>query len=203
MHNNKLSTVAFRIFNLLIGILSGLFWILVLFSFDDAVTAFTTLLAAAIHELGHEIALLILKKQTRIPIPRLLGLKITPSGVLSYKQEVIVCAAGPLANLAASLISLPLSLLCVYFSLFSAVNFITAASNLFPIKSYDGYKIISALSAAHSQTGEGWRILDRISLAFATAVLFLSLYAIYRLDAGYWIFGVFFIFLIREVKNTV
>ena len=224
MHIHKKSIFPGRFFEICLMLLSGLFWILALFGFDEPAVAFITLIAVAIHEFGHEAMLFILKKPLRLPLPRANGFKIKPHALLSYKEEIAVLVAGPFANLIFALLSykeeiavlvagpfanlifalLALPFLSKYESLqlFSVINGLTALTNLIPVRGYDGYKILSA-TAEHFECSTLNRVLDVCSLLFASAVLLLSLYAIDRLDAGYWIFGVFFIFLLREVKNSI
>ncbi len=183
-------------------LLSGLFWILALFGFDEPAVAFVTLVSVAIHELGHEAALFILGKPLRLPVPKTDGFRIKPQALLSYKEEIAVLAAGPLANTISALATILLFPKSDAQRLFSLVNVLTALTNLIPVRNYDGYKILAAI-AEHSESRALSRLLEIFSLLFASAVLLLSLYAIYRLDAGYWIFGVFFIFLLGEIKISI
>jgi Zn-dependent protease len=202
MHIHKKSIFPGRFFEICLMLLSGLFWILALFGFDEPAVAFITLIAVAIHEFGHEAMLFILKKPLRLPLPRANGFKIKPHALLSYKEEIAVLVAGPFANLIFALLALPFLSKYESLQLFSVINGLTALTNLIPVRGYDGYKILSA-TAEHFECSTLNRVLDVCSLLFASAVLLLSLYAIDRLDAGYWIFGVFFIFLLREVKNSI
>lgn len=202
MHIYKKNIFSVRFLEICLMLLSGLFWILALFGFDEPAVAFITLIAVAIHEFGHEAMLFILKKPLRLPLPRANGFKIKPHALLSYKEEIAVLVAGPFANLIFALIALPFLSKYESLQLFSVINGLTALTNLIPVRGYDGYKILSA-TAEHFECSTLNRVLDVCSLLFASAVLLLSLYAIDRLDAGYWIFGVFFIFLLREVKNSI
>ena len=202
MHIYKKNIFSVRFFEICLMFLSGLFWILALFGFDEPAVAFITLIAVAIHEFGHEAMLFILKKPLRLPLPRANGFKIKPHALLSYKEEIAVLVAGPFANLIFALLALPFFSKYESLQLFSVINGLTALTNLIPVRGYDGYKILSA-TAEHFECSTLNRVLDVCSLLFASAVLLLSLYAIDRLDAGYWIFGVFFIFLLREVKNSI
>ena len=198
MHNHKKIAPLIRFLSTLVSILCGVFWLLALFGFDDTRSALLTLVAALLHELGHEAALLLLGHPPRLPLPRLHGFRIKKDTNLSYKEDIIVLASGPLANAAAGLAGL----LLADGGFFSFINFLTALSNLLPIRSYDGYKILCAISDSRN-FAPGRHILDICSLLFAAAALFVSLYAIDRLDAGYWIFGVFFIFLLKEIKISL
>lgn len=201
MHIHKKSIFAKRFFEICIMLLSALFWIFALFGFDEPAVALVTLASVAIHEVGHEAALFVLKKPLRLPLPAANGFRIKPRSFLTYKEEIAVLAAGPLANLIAALTAILLFSSSDTQLLFPLVNVFTALTNLIPVRSYDGYKILAAI-AEHSECRALSRALDVCSLLFASAVLLLSLYAIDRLDAGYWIFGVFFIFLLREIKNS-
>ena len=200
MHNHKKILLFIRFLEALASFLSVFFWLFLLLGFDGLHTASLTVAAALIHELGHEIALILIGKAPQLPRPRLNGFRINARDMLSYKDEMLVCVAGPLANVAVWLVGI--SLCPEWAQLFSVVNLITALSNLLPLRGYDGYRMIAAV------LGElGWdvgrRILDSLSFFIATAALFISLYFIDRLDAGYWIFGGFFIFLLKEMKISI
>ena len=86
--------------------------------------------------------------------------------------------------------------------LFIFFNILTAVSNLLPIKGYDGYRMIcSALSLIGREAAI--RFVDALSFGIAAAAVILSLCIIYLFDAGYWIFFVFFIFLLKEAKISL
>ena len=204
MHNNKIgrhfSRRAAHFLECACGFLSLCFWAAALFGFDDPVTSAVTLLAVFLHEAGHLAALWLLGHPLRLPSPRLSGFGIRARRVLSYKEEFFVCLAGPLANLITGGVVLLFSR--GEASLFFAVSLLTAASNLLPIRGYDGYKAILAISGGLGFT-RCEEILSYVSFVLGAAALLLSLYAIYRLNAGYWIFGVFFIFILKEVKISI
>ena len=201
MQFNKFTSRQIRVLNLTIRILSGIFWILLLFGFDEGGSGILTICAALIHEAGHCAAHFMIGAGTALPHTSLLGFGLLPRRLLSYKEEIFVAAAGPLANLIALVLLLPLC-----FSeearLFALVNLLCAVSNLLPVKSYDGYRI---LSSAFSLLGipRAMLAIDALSFAIASAAVLISLCAIYFLDAGYWIFGVFFIFLLKEVDFSL
>ena len=201
MQFNKNSSRRRRVLNLIIRILSGIFWILLLFGFDEGGSGALTICAAMIHEAGHCAAHFLIGAGTALPHASLLGFGLLPRRLLSYREEIFVAAAGPLANLITFLLIFPFGF-SEDMRLFAIVNLLCAASNLLPVKSYDGYRI---LSATFSLLGipRAMLAIDALSFAIASAAVLISLCAIYFLDAGYWIFGVFFIFLLKEVDFSL
>ncbi len=109
---------------------------------------FVTLLAALLHELGHLIA----AKCLHIPIGNLhmdfLGARLEVRGrMLSYGEEWLLCAAGPLASLTCAAAG---SLLWRYSPMaewFSCASLLLGVLNLLPIRTFDGGRMLeSALS---------------------------------------------------------
>ena len=201
MQINKNFGLYRRIFNFIIRILSGFFWVLMLFAFDEGGSGILTVCAAVIHELGHCAAHFLIGAGSTLPHASLCGFGLLPRRLLSYKEEIFVAAGGPLANLIAFLLLLPIFSL-ERGRLFAFINLLCAASNLLPVKNYDGYRI---LSSGFTLIGieRASDIADAISFALTVATVLVSLYAIYFFDAGYWIFGIFFIFLLKEVDVSL
>jgi Zn-dependent protease len=153
-----------------------------------------------IHELGHIIALFILGHGGGVPLPRMPGFSIKVRATLSYKEDIVVAAAGPLANLITALILLPLGQVV---GAMIIISVLTAISNLLPVRGYDGYRILTSAIAISGTERFFGRLPDALSFVTAMSAVLLSLYFIYAFDAGYWIFGVFFIFLLGEVKKSL
>lgn len=200
MHFNKIKCRKAEMADMTVRIFSAIFWLLVLFGFDSTAGALMTLFAALIHEAGHLIALFVLGHTDGVPMPRMPGFSIGIHPTLSYKEDVVVSLAGPMANLATVAVLLPMRDAAWEMI---AISLLTALSNLLPVKGYDGYRILTALIALTNTERFLGRLPDVLSFGIATAAVLLSLYAIYAFDAGYWIFGVFFIFLLGEVKNSL
>jgi len=200
MHIHKIIRRKSEIIDVTVRVFSGIFWLLVLFGFDSVGGALMTLLAAVIHETGHILALFVLGHTDGVPLPRMPGFSIGIHPSLSYKEDIAVSVAGPVANLVTAAMLLPMREAAWEMI---AISLLTALSNLLPVKGYDGYRILSALIALTGTEGILGRLPGILSFAIATAAVLLSLYAIYAFDAGYWIFGVFFIFLLGEVKNSL
>lgn len=198
MHNNNSLRKTLKLF---LRILPALFWILLIFGFDIPYIAVMTLITATIHELSHVAAALILKGKFYFD-GAFSGLRLTPKRQLSYRDEIIVAAAGPLSNFAFFLCTVPYLSIGGYISEFGIISLLTGISNLLPIEGYDGYRILyctaSRLGFAERFTGA----LRKVSFALICIMTFLSLYLMKRLDGGYWIFFVFISILIKTVKKN-
>ena len=188
-----------KILTLFTEALSVVFWVLVIFGFDMPYVAVLTISAALIHELSHLAAIFAFKKELKnAPRGAVSGFRIAISE-LSYREEMICAAAGPLSNLISGLLLLPFSK-HEYIAMFATVNIMTALSNLLPMRGYDGYNFLRAFAFAYSKNP--WRLemfLGKLSFAIAAISCFLSLYLMLKIGEGYWIFAVFFSFLLSEI----
>ena len=184
---------------LLLKALPLFFWLLLMLSFDAPYLTVLTLIAAALHELGHIAASeIFLGRRSGAPYAVLSGFRIKTAAGLSYKEEIFVAALGPLTNLVVGAAFIFSSL--EYAKIFAIVNFLTAASNLMPINSYDGYRILdSVLAILFNDAAKAQKILHSISFAFSICATFLSLYLILKISEGYWIFAIFFSVVISEI----
>ena len=146
-----------------------------------SVLALAALLAALFHELGH----LLIARKYKIQFQEckvgLFGAGLYPDNSLfSYKQEIALCAAGPLFNFLLAAALLPVLsryphtfLLYLYFSSLSL-----GILNLLPIRDFDGGRILySVLSIRCSQH------TSSLCLSFLS---FLSLFIL-------WSFSVYFL----------
>lgn len=183
-------------------ILPALFWIMIMLAFDTPAMCIMTCLAAALHELGH-ICAAIFVSDAKISLPRatLKGLKIDTGRLLSYKEELIIALGGPLSNIAAFLLLLPLSFLSSYIRVFALLNLLTAISNLIPIRSYDGHRILRTLLISRIPADDCERIMSNVTLFISSAGVLLSLLILMICGEGYWIFAILFIVFIRELQK--
>lgn len=198
MHNHSIKK---KLHNLIGYFLPMLFWISVIFGFDAPGVAVLTLIVAVIHELGHITAMIILRGGKIIPRGHATGFRLSTSHDNSYKTEALILSAGPLANLAAGVLFLPLVLFFgEYGLLFISLNILTALSNLIPAEGYDGYGILSLF-----REWRGKSVLPLMRLSFFVSVFFsfFSLYLIGRVGGGFWIFGLFFFSVISKIKNML
>ena len=160
-----------------------------MFAFDSVCIAVMSALSAVIHECGH---LLFAPKNKKIAFPRadISGFRIKVRN-MSYKEELITAAGGPLVNIliGAAFLLFPGN----YARVFGLINILTALSNLLLIEGYDGYKIaFCACALIFDDEARCERVLSAISFALSAVMCFLSLYLILKVGEGYWIFGIFF-----------
>lgn len=182
-----------RFFSRITAALGALFWILLMLGFTDPGITVITILSALIHECGHVAALLFFTNgDSSLPRAVSSGFRIKTYGTLSYKNEMLVCLAGPLCNL------LLFPIFIFLWPDFAIINLATALSNLMPLPEYDGHKILSDLLSLRLGSEMSDRIMPNVSLIFSSLSLFLSLFLILKLNGGYWIFFVFFIVTVRQ-----
>ena len=181
-------------------VLPFLFILFLMLAFDAVWVAVLTLLVAALHELGHiAAALAVGVGDMSIPRAVLTGLRIRPSRLLSYREEVIVAIGGPLANILAFFALLPLTRVNNYIFSLAAINLLTAVSNLIPIRGFDGQRILTCLLASRVSAGVIDTVTKGLTVGISAAVALLSLIFMMRVGEGYWIFAVFFAILCREI----
>lgn len=202
MHIYKKTRILIRISSIFAFFFPLLFWGLVIFALDAPYAAFATIIAAVIHEAGHKLAFYFCKKGASLPTPGFFGFRILCAERISYKNEIVCAAAGPLMNFVSALAALPLLVVCAdAYASFAVISIATGLSNLLPIKGYDGYKIITTLAASF-----GSELLLRAAEAFSffmmCAATFFSLYLIEKAGEGYWIFFVFFFSLLSEASKS-
>ncbi len=203
MHNNKFFHHFIRICNRFVLFLPALFWLLVIYGFDDPCIAGITVISAILHECGH-ISYLLLSGSGKANIRGdLSGFRIKKKAGASYLSDIRLFAAGPIANLSAALFALPALPFGKYAGLWAVINIATALTNLLPIHGYDGYGILS--STIHMTNNEVFLfiILDRVSFTFTAFLTLTALYILVRVGASYWMAGIFIISLIKEVSRRL
>lgn len=193
----------FKAIKMLEGVLPAFFWAFLIFGFEEPYMALLSIIAAIIHEGGHILSILLRRGK---PMLRgvLSGFRIKSGGVITYAEEMLTYLAGPLANLAAFVIFSLLSLSCgEWAAMASVINLITALSNLLPIDGYDGYGILRTFLYMRESGKRALRIVERISSALIFILCIFSLYLIDRMGGGYWIFAVFFVSMIKCIRNEL
>lgn len=184
--------------------ISILFWLLIIFAFVSPAEGFMTILSAIVHEAGHYLYTLIFLRSPATPYGSLSGLRIKKSGILSYGEEIMLYLSGPIANIILCMILLPFF---VASHRFAKELFVTSAltmiSNLLPIEGYDGYGAIVALAAVFDAEERVRRALRGISFFFTVILVLISLYLMYFLNGGYWIFAIFSLSMLSFIKKEL
>ncbi len=122
---------------------------LMLLIFDRTGVCLVTLVAAFLHEVGHLVAARLL----RIPLGQLrldfLGARMEVRGrMLSYGEEWLLAAAGPMASLLTAAVAAGLWSVSRYAGLYSCASLVLGGLNLLPIRTFDGGRMLEcALSA--------------------------------------------------------
>lgn len=201
MHINERVMLIFSVIEKLLPIV---FWLLFLYGFDEPAVAGLTLIAAVIHECGHEFYLLFKRGHTSSLRGSLTGFRISTTAGLSYFEEAMLYFCGPLANFIAAAFSYVF--LCFgseYTMLFSIINIASGLANLLPVEGYDGYGIIRAVLSHLNAGKSAYMLLSAISLTVIFTMCFVSLYLMDRLDSGYWIYAVFITALISKISFSL
>lgn len=190
-----------RLINKIGVILPVFFWTFLVFGFEEPIMGVVTIGSALIHEVGHIFCIL----ASRVCDARLKGVvsgfRIKTGSCLSYDEEIAIYLGGPAANF---IIFIFFSLLSIFFgevcALISIINLATALSNLLPIEGYDGYGIIKAIINKRESNSVAMQALSTVSSSSVFILCIFSLYLIDRQGGGYWIFGIFFISMIKHIK---
>lgn len=120
--------------------------LLAAYIFDSGEVLSAAVVAVVIHELGHLMALRLFKRRAAEISVALIGVTLRPNASLSYRQEIITAAAGPLASLALAglaawagrLYPLP------WLYLVAGASFVFCVFNALPVYPLDGGLLIHA-----------------------------------------------------------
>ncbi len=194
--------IILRFCEFMCGSLSMLFWVLLIFGFEEGYVAIATLLSALIHEMGH-IVFLHFSRNSRASLRAVeSGFRIKSANMLDYKSQRWLYLSGSMANILTASFCLILSLVFGgFFVFFSIINLATAFSNLLPIEGYDGYGAIKTYVEEKEFPCSFLRALSTLSTSLVFILTVLSLYLMDRLDGGYWIFAIFSFTMIKHMEN--
>ena len=184
----------------ILRILPVAFWLTLIFAFDKTYIAALTLLCALIHELGHILGLLLLRKQFRF-FGVCSGFRLSIRSSLSYKEELTVALFGPLINIVLFLILYPFFNSSEYLNFFALINLFTAISNLIPIESFDGYRIAECIINQYCTPRIFASLLRVISFSFSAILCLTALYLIRSFNGGYWVFFIFLASLVKAISR--
>lgn len=106
---------------------------------DTTDTAVLTLFAAIIHESGHLVCMLVCGERPSKILLAPFGMSISRFSGCSYRKEICISLAGPLANLLVAALLFAVSCICDVSGLAKAVavNIALAVFNLLPIEPLD------------------------------------------------------------------
>ena len=205
MHNNEIMSFFSKFVALIDSILPIFFWLLIIYGFDERVSAGLTVISAIIHEAGHMMFYVFFSKKNKGIKGILGGFKITKLQELSYREEFFLSLLGPLANLSVCLFSFIAFLFSSvnYYLLFGLINFCTAFSNLLPIRGHDGYRCLMCIFKKSNKFERYADILDNVSFASIILLTFISLYLMQKFNGGYWVYVVFGILLYENINRGV
>ena len=146
--------------------------------FTHSYISLAALFAAAIHEIGHILA----AKMCAIPIRELkldiFGASLsTNTALYSYKKEIFLAAAGPIANILSALILYPILKSSSSFGqLFIAASLFLGILNLLPISDFDGGRITRCIMCEIFSHSTACRICEVLSLVSVICLWLLSVY---------------------------
>ncbi len=129
------------------------------------------LLPALLHELGHIAAARARGVRVSELNVTVMGARMTLEGCYSYADEFIIALCGPLVNILCAVFSLGYISRSAWMFTFCVSSVSLGMTNLLPIKSFDGGRMLSSL------------LLRRLGIRIADGLLsvtsFLSLFAIW------------------------
>ncbi len=168
--------------------LAALYLLFMLFC-DKSGLAAMSLLAAALHEIGHLVAARLMK----IPIAAmrfdLLGARIDVKGrILSYGEEWLLCVSGPLSSLAFSLIG---SFFWSHTKLaiaFSCASLLLGLLNLLPIQTFDGGRMLECALLSFTTPQKAGSILRGCTFLFLWLLWAFSAYLMLKIADGISLF---------------
>lgn len=199
---SKICNVTESAFKMMLGILPVIFWLCLIYSFDEVMGASITILAMLIHEFGHLACIFVITGEWKIPKGKFNGLRIYGEGYTSYKKQILEYASGAGMNLIAALVmSLFKNIKIDYAELFITINIATAVSNLLPIDGYDGYKLISAIISYFSLGFLAYATLEIFSFIFTVGLCVISLFLVYTFGNGYWFMAIFLFATINKLQK--
>ena len=149
-----------------------------------------TLLAALLHECGHLLA----AKAMGIPLRQLridfLGARMEVTGrMLSYGEEWLLCAAGPLTSLLLAALAAPLWSLSPHAQMFSCASLVLGFLNLLPIRTFDGGRMLESALSAHFSVRTVRRVLRLSSFLFLFLLWATAIYFLLRVGDGLSLFA--------------
>lgn len=161
---------------LVIGIIKG----------DGSLMEFLIMfLTSAIHESGHIIAARLCKIELGSIRLDILGARINTTAIISYEQEWILCAGGPLFNLLSAAMTLVFASVFGWDNisyLFVLSSLCLASLNLLPMDSFDGGRMLYCMTAAYLGECFATQLVRILTFSFILIMWLLSVYLLLRVS---------------------
>lgn len=142
-------------------------------------TPLLILCAIIIHEAGHLCAAYLLHMKPSGAAADTIGIRLLFRGVPpSYGKEILLCAAGPLANLLS--LALGLAIDVPADNIFLSVSASLALLNLLPIEGFDGGRMVHSTLLLFLPPGKADKICELLSFFFLFVLWCISVYLMMR-----------------------
>lgn len=138
------------------------------------------LAACTLHELGHLATIHLLGGRVVAFRLSVVGAELVPgrARLFSYREELIIAAAGPLVSLVAAFLAACLAKAGGDFGerayLFAGLNLVAGLFNLLPLAPLDGGRILHSLLLRSRESWELERLYQRLSCALSLGLLCLG-----------------------------
>ena len=147
---------------------------------SEPLFAMAAILAASLHELAHigmaHLCGISFRELAITPF----GAALTPASFMGgYRDEILVAAAGPLANLLCAALIFPYSHIS-FFSFFLVSSLFLAFLNLLPVTGFDGGRIFLCLLCDRLSPTTAARLLSVLSFLIVFFLWSFSVYVLLR-----------------------
>ncbi len=154
------------------------FLIALLLLFDKTGMMSVSVIAVALHELGHLIALYLLKQPPKSITLCIIGVNIKHNFLFEKPAyEAVVASAGPLANLITSLLLVPF-ISYSFPAALCAAGIVIGGFNLLPLSELDGGDILKSLLLIKFSLNQVNIITKTVNI---TVIVFISIIGVYLL----------------------
>ncbi len=136
-------------------------------------TALSSLFAVAVHEAGHILAGLVMKRKISAVTLSPLGADIKYAGVVSYETELFSALAGPVFSLISGF------LLYGAFYEFAVISVIYGAVNLIPVPCFDGGRALRCTVYRWTGVLKADMICDAVYVVFLIIMYLFSVFLLF------------------------
>ena len=149
------------------------------------------LLAALLHEIGHILVARLCKIRLVECKIGIYGAGLFPEcNLFSYQKEILLCAAGPLANFLTATVGM-IIFNCYpsdFLQWFIFSSFLLGVMNLLPIKDFDGGRILYSLLSVKVSIKAAEQTLRALSFCFIFLLWSFSVYLLLRASSSLSLF---------------